>query len=67
MLIKITTPTGLSIIKGQGAKTALATARAWLKKSGVDMGGGREASIHVAVPGGRWHRLGLVGNPSDRF
>lgn len=65
-IIRISTIVGLATIEGQGAHSARQVARAWLKKYGAGMGGGREAIIYVAVPGGRWHRLGTVGNPGDR-
>ena len=66
MIIRIDTIIGMATIKGQSARTARAVARAWLKRAGCDMGGGSTARVSVGVPGGRWHYLGEVGNPSDR-
>ena len=66
MLIKIETVLGLAIIAGQTAATARAFARAWLRHSPLRMGGGDTATVSVGCPGGRWHRVGQVGNPGRR-
>lgn len=61
-IIRIDTLIGMATLPGQGVRTARSVARAWLKRSGVDMGGGPEAVVSIAVAGGRWHRVGVVGN-----
>lgn len=60
--IRIDTRLGTAIIRGIGAKTARATARAWLKHNRGTLGGGRDAIVCVAVPDGRWHHIGVIGN-----
>ena len=63
-LIRIETLIATAVIQGQGAHSARSIARAWLKQ-GFHMGGGRTATVSVGVVGGRWHKVGLVGNQTS--
>lgn len=62
-LIRITTTTGVAVIDGIDARTAKAVARAFLKAARKgSMGCSSDAAVDVAVHGGRWHRVGYIGN-----
>lgn len=63
MLVKVETLNGTAVLRGSNARHARATARAWLRHFGAGMGGGQQAVVSVAVMGGCWHRVGVVGNP----
>lgn len=44
------------------ARYALAIARAWLKRREFIMGGSDTVLVSIAVVGGRWHKIGRIGN-----
>lgn len=62
MIIRIDTIACTAIIRGQGARTARAVARAFMKAHRGQWGGGESATVSVGTVGGCWHRVGYIGN-----
>lgn len=65
MLIRLDTAVATAQLEAPNApaRDALAVARSWMRhQRRAALGHNSGVVVHVAVPGGRWHRIGCIGN-----
>lgn len=62
--VKIDTIIATVIIWHDGitAKNATKVAKSFARKHSGQMGGGQTDTVSVATDGGRWHKVGSIGN-----